>query len=125
MRANLVHFLPYVAIPTRLTIDIAYGDIDEFSIYRWDERAPLNKAHCLDFGDQVQAKEVEENLGIDTDIIPMFWGDVVMRDHLDNNGVWAETTKLLRSKVFDRDLQISDTAFRVVNAQPNLSHFLQ
>jgi hypothetical protein len=31
----------------------------------------------------------------------------------------------LRSKVFDRDLQIPDPAFRVVNAQPNLSHFLQ
>ncbi len=55
----------------------------------------------------------------------MFGGDMVMRDHLDNNGVWLETTKLLRSKDFDRDLQIPDPVFRVVNAQPNLSHFFQ
>ncbi len=48
-----------------------------------------------------------------------------MRDHLDNNGMWAATVRLLRAKVFDRDLQIPDPAFRVANALPNLSHFLQ
>ncbi len=47
--------LPPVVIPTILTIDTTYSDIDEFSIYQWNERAPLNKAHCLDFGDPVQA----------------------------------------------------------------------
>ncbi len=114
-----------MSIPSSLTIDTAYGDIDEFSIYQWDERAPLNKAHCLDFGDLVTPKEVEDNLGIDTGIIPMFWGDMVMRSHLYGNGVWAETARLSRAKVFDRDLQITDPAFRVVNAEPNLSHFLQ
>ncbi len=66
--------LPPVVIPTSLTIDTPYGDTDEFSIYQWDERAPLNKAHFLDFGDIVTAKELEDNLGIDTGIIPMFWG---------------------------------------------------
>jgi hypothetical protein len=38
--------LPPVVIPTSLTIDSAYDDTDEFSIYEWDERVPLNKAHC-------------------------------------------------------------------------------
>ncbi len=45
--------LPPVVIPTNLTIDTAYGATDEFLISRWDERAPLNKAHCSDFGDLV------------------------------------------------------------------------
>ncbi len=74
----------------------------------------------------VSAKDVEDNLGIETaGIEPMFWGDMSMRDHLDNNGVWAKTVRLLRAKVFDRDFQIPDHAFRVLNALPNLSHFLQ
>ena len=79
----------------------------------------------MDFGDPVSGKDVEDNLGIGTGIIPVFWGDMPMRDHFDNNGVWAETTRLLRAKVSDRDLQIPDPSFRVVNALPNLSHFLQ
>ncbi len=86
---------------------------------------PLNKAHCLNFSDLVSAKDVEDNLGIDTRIVSMLWGDVSMRYYLDNNSVWAETVRLLRAKVFDRDLRISDPAFRVANSLPNLSHFLQ
>ena len=68
--------LPPAAAPISLTIDTAYGDTDKFSIYQWDERAPLNKAHCLDFGDLVSTKDIEDNLGIDTDIVQMFWGDM-------------------------------------------------
>ncbi len=48
-----------------------------------------------------------------------------MRDHLDHNGVWAETIRLFRAKERDRDLKIPDPAFRIVNALPNLSYFLQ
>ncbi len=81
--------LPPVVIPTILTIDAPYGYSDEFSIYQWDERAPLNKAHCLDFGVMVTPKDVEDILGI----VPMFWGDMLMRDHLDNNGVLSETIR--------------------------------
>ncbi len=64
-------------------------------------------------------------MGINTGIVTMFWGDMLMRDHLDNNGVWAKTVRLLRAKVFDRDLQIPDHAFRITSSSPNLSHFLQ
>ncbi len=62
-----------MGIPTSLTIENAYCDTDEFSIYQRGERAPLNKAHYSDLGDLVQAKDVEDNLGIDIGIIPMFW----------------------------------------------------
>ncbi len=115
--------LPPVVVPTSLTMDNAYGDTNEFSIYQWDVRAPLHKAHWLDFGDLVIAKELEDNSGIDTNIVPMFWGDMLIRDHLDINSVWVETVRLLRPNVFDRDLQIPDIAFRIANASPNLSHF--
>ncbi len=47
-----------------------------------------------------------------------------MRDHIDNNGVWAKIVKILRAKVLDMDLQIPDLAFRVANAPPNLFRFL-
>ena len=29
-----------------------------------------------------------------------------MRDYIDNNKIWTEVVKILRSKMFDRDLQI-------------------
>ncbi len=114
-----------MAIPTSLTIDTTYGDIDDFSIYQGDEREPLNKANYLDFGDLVSAKDVEDNLGIDISIVPMFWGDMSMRDHLDKNVGCRWTVRLLRANIFDRDLQIPDPAFRVANALPILSPFLQ
>ncbi len=83
------------------------------SIHQWEERAPLNKAHCLDFGDHVLAKDVEDSLEIGTGIVPMFGGDMSMRDYLESNGVWAKIVRLLRAKFFDRDLQIPDHSFRV------------
>ncbi len=48
-----------------------------------------------------------------------------MRDHINSNGIRVETVKITKAKVFDRDLQIIDHAFRVANASPNLSQLLQ
>ncbi len=50
----------------------------------------LNKAHYLNFVDLITSREIEDNLGIDTGIVPMFLGDMLMRDNHDNNGVWAD-----------------------------------
>jgi hypothetical protein len=69
----------------------------------------LNKVHCLDFGDLITPREIEDNLGIDTDIVPMFCGDMLMRDHIDINGVRAETIKILRAKVLNRDCRFPIT----------------
>ncbi len=84
----------------------------------------MKKAHCLDCGDFISPKQIEYNLGIDIGIVSMFWGDVLIRDYIDNNGIWAKTIKILRAKVFHKKLQIPDPAFRVTNVSPNLSHFL-
>ncbi len=78
----------------------------------------------MDFGDLISPREIEDNLGIDNGIGSMFWGDIIMRDHIDKYGVWAKTVKILRANVFDMDLQIPDLPFRVANASPILSHFL-
>ncbi len=64
----------------------------------------MNKAYCLDFGDLITPKEIEDDLGIDTGIVPMLKGDMLTRDHIDNNNVWVETLKILRAKVLDKDL---------------------
>ncbi len=86
----------------------------------------MNKAHCLDFGDMITPKEINDNLGIDIGIVLMiFWGDILMRDHTDISDVWRETFNISRAKVLDMDLKIPDPAFRVANAPPNLSRFLQ
>ncbi len=46
-----------------------------------------------------------------------------MRDHLDNNSMWAKTVIIFKAKFFDRDLQIPDLAFRIANVSPNFSNF--
>jgi hypothetical protein len=48
--------------------------------------------------------DIEENLGIDVGIIPMLMENVPMREYSDNNKIWAESVKILRSRAFDRDL---------------------
>jgi hypothetical protein len=85
----------------------------------------MNKAHFLDFDALITPKEIEDNLSIDTGIVPVFWGDMLVRDHMDNNGIWTKTDKIMRVKVLDKYLQILHRDFRVANASPNLSQFLQ
>jgi hypothetical protein len=45
-------------------------------------------------------------LGIDVGIIPTLMDNVPMRDHCSSNELWAQTTNILRSKVFVCNLQI-------------------
>jgi hypothetical protein len=74
----------------------------------------------------VAPSELEDNLGINTGIVPMFRSDMLlMRDRVDNNGIWANTVEIMRAEVLDKDLKILDLAFRYNNASPNLSQFLQ
>ena len=37
--------------------------------------------------------------------MPTLMGNIPMRDYNDNNKIWTEAVKILRSKMFDRDLQ--------------------
>ncbi len=78
----------------------------------------------MDCGDLITSREIEDSFGIDTGIVSMSWDDMLIRDHIDNNGVWAEIFKMVRAKVIAMDLHTPDLAFRVANAPPNLSLFL-
>ncbi len=62
---------------------------------------------------------MEDNSGIDTCIVPIFWGNMLLRDRIDNNFIWAETVTITRAKVLDKDLKIPDLDFRVANATPH------
>jgi hypothetical protein len=66
-----------------------------------------DKSKCFDYGDFVFAREIEDNIGVDVGIVPTLMDNIPMRDYGDNNNIWAELVNiLLRSKIFDRDLQM-------------------
>ncbi len=54
----------------------------------------------------------------------VFWGDIRMRDHDDSNGIWAETIRIMRSKILDEAFQLPDVSGRS-GATANMSRFLQ
>ncbi len=92
-------------------------------MHHWDERK--DKSRSFDFGNFIEARNIEDNLGIDVGIVPNLWCDIRIRDHIDNNGIWAKTVKIMRAKDFDRDFQFPNPALRHINAPRNLSQFLQ
>ena len=57
----------------------------------------------LDYGELITAREIEDNLGIDVGIIPTLMDNIPKGDHFKSNGIWAGTTKILRSQIFDFD----------------------
>jgi len=98
------------------------GTAYEFYIYSWEDR--VEKSRCIDFGDFLTARDIENNLGTGVGIIPCFWCDIRMRDHDDNNGIWAKTNIIMRSRVFDEALQLPDSTGHP-SVTTNLSRFLQ
>jgi hypothetical protein len=92
-----------------------------FSIYSWYER--VEKSRCLDFGDFLTATDIENNVGTDVEIIPCFGGDIRIRDHDDSNHIWAETIRIMRSRVSDEPLQLPNS-YGYKNTTSNLSRFL-
>ena len=99
-----------VVNPASLTIHTPYGTINGCSIYYWDER--VSKSRYFDFGDFLGVRDVDDILGTDVGIIPNVWGDIRMRDHADNNGIWPETLRIMRGRGVDKDLQIPGPSFR-------------
>jgi hypothetical protein len=114
--------LPPIEIPTSLIFQTPYGIRDEFSIYSLDERA--DKSRYFDFGDFLNIRDIENNLGTDTEIIPCFWGDIRMRDHDDINGIWAKTVRILRSRIPDEAMQLPNSSGNP-SATSSVSRFLQ
>jgi hypothetical protein len=115
--------LPLVEIPANLTMQTPFGTTDEFYIYSWEDR--VEKSRCFDFGDFLIARDIENNLGTDVGIVPCFWGDIRMREHDGGNGIWTETTRIMRSKVSDEALQLPDSTGHYSSVTNNLSRFLQ
>jgi hypothetical protein len=100
---NLPGPIPPLDPPTSITSEIC-GILDNFSIYHWDNFSDRSK--CFDYSDFAFAREIEEIVGANACIVPILMDDIRMRDYGDSNKVWTEMTKILRSKIFDRDLYI-------------------
>jgi len=113
--------IPPLDPPTSLTTEIC-GIFDSFSNYHWDDSS--DKSKCFDYGDFLSAREIEDNIGVDAGIVPTLVDNVPMRDYSDSSKVWAELVKILRSKMFDRDLQIKGP-MSIAGPLANMSRFLQ
>jgi len=95
--------IPPLDPPTNLTTKIC-GIFDIFHIYHYDDFN--DKSKCFNYGDFFSARKIEDNIGVDVGIVPTLMDNIPMRDYSDSNKVWTELVKILRSKIFDRDLQI-------------------
>jgi hypothetical protein len=117
--------LPGPLPPFEFTISLTTqlcGNFDEFSIYHWGDFNDNYK--YFDYGELITIREIEDYLSIDVGVIPPLIDNIPIRDHCDINGIQAETTRILRSQIFDCDLQIRGYGS---NAGPltNMSRFLQ
>ena len=95
---------------------------DNISIYHWDDFN--NKSKCFDCGDSIYAREIEDTIGVDADIVPTLMDNIPMRDYGDSNNIWTKLVKILRSKIFDRDLQLKGPV-SIIGPLANMSWFLQ
>jgi len=94
----------------------------DFSIYHWDNFS--DKSKCFDYSGFVSAREIEDNIGADDGIVPTLMDNIPMRDYGDSNKVWTELVKILRSKIFDRDVQIQGP-ISTTGPLANMSRFSQ
>ncbi len=83
------------------------GEPKEFSIYHWNDFK--DKTHCFDYGDFIVPSNFKENLVIDVGIVPDLMDSFRMRDYCDssNDGIWAETFKIMRTISRARDAKMS------------------
>jgi hypothetical protein len=112
----------FVSHVTSLAMEIC-GDADGFSIYHLDE---LNdKSNCFYSGDFINARELEDNLGIGVGILPTLAGSFLMRNFENENHIWAETILILQAQKLDRDLQVEGSTINYTRPFTNMSRFLQ
>jgi len=69
-------------------------------------------------------EKIEDTIGADADIVPTLMEYIPTRDYDDSNKVWTRLVKILRSQIFDRDLQIKGPMF-TTGPLANMSRFLQ
>ena len=73
-----------IDLPTSLTTKIC-GIFDNFVIYRLDDF--IDKSKCFDYGDFVTAREIEDNIGANTGIVPTLMDNIPINDYSDSNKV--------------------------------------
>jgi len=95
--------IPPLDPPTCLTTEVC-ENFDNSSIYHSDNFSDTSKR--FNYGDFVFAHEIEVDIGSNVGIVPTLMDNVPMRNHGDSNNIWAKLVKIMRSKIFDRDLQI-------------------
>ncbi len=52
------------------------------------------------------ANQIKGNLGADAGIVPLFHDKNVMRDYIDENGIWAALLVVLKTKMPSKDLNM-------------------
>jgi hypothetical protein len=97
-----------------LIITVHIWDAYEFKSCRFDNR------------ELYTAYQIKGNLGADAGIVPLFHDNNVMRDYVDENGIWAAVLVILKTKMDAKDLDM----YRHLNpdgskAIVNMSRFLQ
>ena len=95
---------PFSLIESPTCITAQLCDFYEFSIYYyWVDFN--DKSKCIDYGELITTREIEDNLGIDVCIIPTLTENIAITDHCISNRIWAEIARNLRSRIFDYDIQ--------------------
>jgi hypothetical protein len=84
----------------------------------------MSSVHWFDCGELISVWEIEEIVVTDVSIVPTLRDNIRMRDYYEKNSIWAKALSIMRSKSFDRDLQISDFASSQANTHSNMSRFL-
>ena len=97
---------PTLLVEPALSIATEFlGQINQACVYYWEE-STSDEPVCFDHGEFIQWLTIEHNLAIDVDIVPNRMDNQTMRDYSVDNGIWAETNRLIRSIIFDWDIQI-------------------
>jgi hypothetical protein len=68
------------------------------------------------------AQPIEGNLGIDVGITPTLMDHCPIRNHEDNDGIWAESVRIIRTKLLDGDLHVHEYGSGYINASSNMSY---
>jgi len=97
----------------------------EVSIYDWEDRT--FKTTCFDYAVQYTMYNIDKNLGVDAGIVPLFENRDPMRDCVDENGIWAATDKILRSRLPASELDMNRHLLKSSGSleSANMSRFLQ
>jgi len=111
-----------IAVPT--TVECPMIDDLMIPVHHWETYEV--KSCCFDYCELYTAYQIKGNLGADAGIVPLFHDKNVMRDFVDENGIWAAVLVILKTKMDAKDMDM----YRHLNPDGskdtlNMSRFLQ